>query len=172
MGENEEEEAVGGAGVGKEGDPVPYNGTGNNNNPSSGSANGGPKGKSCKGCLYYSSHLKSKRHNPRCVGVSRPLQQVPGYVIGESEMEASKDGRSLSDFKYSCLGYSVYLDNKNNSAEHHEEHAELPFCVGIEAFPQPRSYRPPNTIGDEFLSRPSVIRRGQKLVQSGKLYQR
>nr|DAD40409.1 TPA_asm: hypothetical protein HUJ06_014732 [Nelumbo nucifera] len=35
----------------------------------------GMKGKSCKGCLYYSSILKSKSRNPRCVGVSRTLQQ-------------------------------------------------------------------------------------------------
>lgn len=33
------------------------------------------KGKSCKGCLYYSSALKSNSRNPVCVGVPRTLQQ-------------------------------------------------------------------------------------------------
>ena len=33
------------------------------------------KGKSCKGTLYFSSHLKSKGCNPRCVGITRSLQQ-------------------------------------------------------------------------------------------------
>lgn len=35
----------------------------------------GRKGKSCKGTLYFSSHLKSKGYNPRCVGFTRSLQQ-------------------------------------------------------------------------------------------------
>ncbi|XVF41061.1 hypothetical protein PTKIN_Ptkin01aG0249800 [Pterospermum kingtungense] len=35
----------------------------NNPNPSQ-----GLKGKSCKGCLYYSSAFKSKSRNPTCVG--------------------------------------------------------------------------------------------------------
>ncbi|KAL5713406.1 hypothetical protein ACHQM5_015483 [Ranunculus cassubicifolius] len=90
------------------------------------------KGKSCKGCLYYSSVIKSKSRNPLCVGVSRSLQQVPGYIVGESEMEASKEGRQLTDFKYSCVGYSVFLDNKNASGDPKNKQAELPFCVGIE----------------------------------------
>lgn len=31
------------------------------------------KGKSCKGCLYYSSTLKSNSRNPLCVGLTRSL---------------------------------------------------------------------------------------------------
>ncbi|XP_058109605.1 uncharacterized protein LOC131252852 isoform X3 [Magnolia sinica] len=92
----------------------------------------GSKGKSCKGCLYYSSLLKSDARNPLCVGVSRTLQQVPSSIVGESEIEASKEGRSLSDFKYVCVGYSVFLDAKDNPNEQQENQAELPFCVGIE----------------------------------------
>lgn len=38
-----------------------------------------PKGKSCKGYLYYNSTLKSKGRNPRCVGISRTLQQGHGF---------------------------------------------------------------------------------------------
>lgn len=35
--------------------------------------NGGNKGRSCKGCLYYSSQLKSDSRNPLCVGLSRSI---------------------------------------------------------------------------------------------------
>ncbi|CAN6463834.1 unnamed protein product [Victoria cruziana] len=148
------------------------------------------RGKSCKGCLYYSSLLKSKQRNPLCVGVSRALPQVPNYVIGESEMEASKEGRSLAEFKYACVGYSVYLDKKDNPAGQQGDQAELPFCVGIEllvdkraantehhpshvnsnskedapVFSQPRTYKPPHSIGDEFFNR---FTRNASLVASG-----
>ena len=57
---------------------------------------------------------------------------VPSYIVGESEVEATKDGRNLSDFKYACVGYSVFLDNKDNPDEKQENRAELPFCAGIE----------------------------------------
>ncbi|KAI9182724.1 hypothetical protein LWI28_028251 [Acer negundo] len=90
------------------------------------------KGKSCKGCLYYSSALKSNSRNPVCVGIPRTLHQVPKYVVGETELEASKEGRNLKDFKYGCVGYSVYLDNKDSSTEQLDKQAELPFCVGLE----------------------------------------
>ncbi|CAA6673676.1 unnamed protein product [Spirodela intermedia] len=36
----------------------------------------------------------------------------PGYMVGESELEASKEGRNLSDFKYSCVGYSVFMETR------------------------------------------------------------
>ncbi|CAN6463833.1 unnamed protein product [Victoria cruziana] len=139
------------------------------------------RGKSCKGCLYYSSLLKSKQRNPLCVGVSRALPQ---------EMEASKEGRSLAEFKYACVGYSVYLDKKDNPAGQQGDQAELPFCVGIEllvdkraantehhpshvnsnskedapVFSQPRTYKPPHSIGDEFFNR---FTRNASLVASG-----
>uniref|UniRef100_A0A5B6ZZU9 DUF8204 domain-containing protein n=1 Tax=Davidia involucrata TaxID=16924 RepID=A0A5B6ZZU9_DAVIN len=92
---------------------------------------GSKKGKSCKGCLYYSSTLKSNSRNPLCVGISRTLPQVPRYIVGESEVEASKEGRSLTDFKYACVGYSVYPDGKDPSTDR-ETQTELPVCVGIE----------------------------------------
>ncbi|KAK4258564.1 hypothetical protein QN277_005002 [Acacia crassicarpa] len=106
-------------------DPFP------NRNPGSPQTRGF-KGKSCKGCLYYSSVHKSKSKNPTCVGFSRTLQQVPSSVVGETELEATKKGRSLTDFKYACVGYSVYLDNKNSSADQHDKTAMLPFCLGLE----------------------------------------
>lgn len=57
---------------------------------------------------------------------------VPGYIVGETELEASKEGRSFTDFKYACVGYSVYLDKKDSSNEPQNKQAELPFCVGLE----------------------------------------
>ncbi|KAK3009653.1 hypothetical protein RJ639_014739 [Escallonia herrerae] len=134
------------------------------------------KGKSCKGCLYYSSTLKSKSRDPLCVGITRTLPQVPRYIVGESEMEAAKEGRSLTDFRYGCVGYSIYTDNKNHPSDIEKTPTELPVCMGFEvlvdrqaatspahahahskedghAFPQPRTNKPAHTAGDEFLSR-------------------
>ncbi|THU61282.1 hypothetical protein C4D60_Mb07t21660 [Musa balbisiana] len=91
------------------------------------------QGKSCKGCLYYSSLLKSDSRNPLCLGLTRPLEHVvPSSIVGESEMEADKEGRSLSDFRYVCVGHSVFLNNKENTTENQENQAKLPFCVGLE----------------------------------------
>ncbi|OAY77822.1 uncharacterized protein LOC109727404 [Ananas comosus] len=134
------------------------------------------KGKSCKGCLYYSSLLKSESRGPMCFGISRTHPQVPSYVVGESDMQAAKDGHSLSDFKYVCVGYSVFLDNKDSPSEKRENQAELPSCVGIKvlvdrrpstashapsyvhredtgARAQPRGYKPGHSSVEEFLSR-------------------
>ncbi|XP_028765676.1 uncharacterized protein LOC114723639 isoform X2 [Neltuma alba] len=102
-----------------------------NRNPSSPQTRGF-KGKSCKGCLYYSSVQKSKSKNPTCVGFSRTLQQVPSSVVGETELEATKKGRNLTDFKYACVGHSVYIDNKSSSADPQDKTAILPFCLGLE----------------------------------------
>lgn len=147
------------------------------------------KGKSCKGCLYYSSSLKSNHRNPLCVGFTRSLPKVPRYYVGESEMEASKEGRSLADFRYGCVGYSVYSDMKNNSGDAKESEKELPVCVGIEvlvdrkvtnansapthahnkdthAVPQPRVSRPAQgqSAADDFFSR---FTRNATVVASG-----
>lgn len=91
------------------------------------------KGRSCKGYLYYSSTLKSKDKNPRCVGIPRTLRQVPDYVVGQSEAEASKEGRTLADFYYGCLGYSVYMTDKDSStAMKQQAKTQLPVCLGLE----------------------------------------
>lgn len=54
--------------------------------------------------------------------------------MGETELEASKEGRSLTDFKYACVGYSVYLEKKDSSNDVQNKQAELPFCVGLEVW--------------------------------------
>ncbi|XVF01014.1 hypothetical protein REPUB_Repub04eG0051300 [Reevesia pubescens] len=159
-----------------------------NQNPNPKNQSQGSKGKSCKGCLYYSSALKSTSQNPTCVGIPRTLQQVPSYIIRESELEASKEGRTVTDFKYVCVGYSVYLDNKDSSTHHSDKSAELPFCVGLEvlldrtaastdrvrapihknkdghALPQPQTHRSTQSTGDEFYSR---FQRNAGLVAAG-----
>lgn len=57
---------------------------------------------------------------------------VPDYVVGQSEAEASKEGRTLADFYYGCLGYSVYMTDKDSSAIKQRTKTQLPVCVGLE----------------------------------------
>ncbi|KAK9942743.1 hypothetical protein M0R45_008392 [Rubus argutus] len=170
---------------GEDGDGGIQNQNPNYSNPVQ--SRGSTRGRSCKGCLYYSSVQKSKSKYPTCVGFYRTLNQVPSYVVGETELEASKADRSLTDFKYGCVGYSVFLDRKDSSNPQNKQ-AELPFCVGLEVLydkrppgqvhspspahksedgvrpiPQPRSYKPHST-GDEYLTR---FKRNAGLVASG-----
>lgn len=137
--------------------------------------------KSCKGCVYYSSTFKSNNRNPLCVGISRSLPQVPRHIVGETELDASREGRSLVEFKYACVGYSVYSNGKDSSVDGQQTQAELPICVGLEALvgkrasasdsvpahvhnkedshgfpqpqPQPRTHQPARFQGDEFMSK-------------------
>ncbi|KAL8034065.1 hypothetical protein ABFX02_12G003000 [Erythranthe guttata] len=149
------------------------------------------KAKSCKGCLYYSSRFKSDSRNPVCLGLTRSLPNVPRHVVGKTEMEASKEGRSLTDFRYACVGYSIYVDRKEHGSNGQETPTELPVCTGFEVLvdqrvkladsasapvnsvhnredgnglPQPRSHKPTNATGDQFLSRFS---RNANLVANG-----
>ncbi|KAL1362213.1 hypothetical protein AAHE18_03G063900 [Arachis hypogaea] len=139
----------GGEGEGQARIPAPNDKANPNPNPntnpnSPNSTTRGSKARSCKGCAYYSSVHKSKSKNPTCVGFSSTLQQaVPPYVVGETELEASKEGRSLANFKYACLGYSVYLDNKDSSADSQDKTAKLPFCTGLEVVLEERSSTSP-----------------------------
>lgn len=57
---------------------------------------------------------------------------VPQYMVSQSEVDASKEGRSLTDFKYACIGYSVYPDRKDHPRDVNDGETELPVCVGIE----------------------------------------
>ncbi|KAI3933689.1 hypothetical protein MKW92_030112 [Papaver armeniacum] len=152
---------------------------------------GGLKGKSCKGCLYYSSILKSKSRNPLCLGITGALPQVPESTVGGSDTDASKDARNLTEFKYACVGYSVHSHSKDHSADSKDKRAELPFCVGVEllldkkpaaaeqvsghvhnkeddhGLPQPRPYKPvkpPHSTAEELLGR---FARNAGLVASG-----
>ncbi|GFQ00530.1 hypothetical protein PHJA_002196900 [Phtheirospermum japonicum] len=146
------------------------------------------KAKSCKGCLYYSSRFKADSKNPICVGLTRSLPKAPQYTAGELEMEAYKAGRSLQDFRYGCVGYSVYVDRKEQG---HIEQKKLPWCLGLEVIedrrvnnedsrsaplahihnreegnglPKHGSIKPTNSTGDDYLSRFS---RSANLVANG-----
>ncbi|TVU01114.1 hypothetical protein EJB05_53438 [Eragrostis curvula] len=139
------------------------------------------KGKSCKGCLYFSSVLRSRSRGPVCVGVTRAIPEVPERLVGEIELEAIREGRNLSDFKYACVGYSIYLDDKENPMGKREKRAQaqLPICVGVELLadrrapfkeglskkdaPQPRRYKPGHA-GDGFFIK---FQRNAGLVANG-----
>ncbi|KAG2608498.1 uncharacterized protein LOC120668802 [Panicum virgatum] len=146
---------------------------------------GGPaKGRSCKGCLFYSSVLRSGARGPVCVGITRALPQVSERMIGKPER--TQGDRNISDFKYTCVGYSIYLDDKETSVGVHEKKAdvqlrELPVCVGFEVLvgrgdpvnkspsynkkeaPQPHRYKPGHA-GDDFFTK---FQRNAGLVANG-----
>ncbi|KAL2613641.1 hypothetical protein R1flu_025333 [Riccia fluitans] len=92
---------------------------------------GGEKSRSCRGCLLYSSSLRDRAQNPICIGLSRAETRVYS-MMGDSERDATKDGRRLADFKYACLGYSIHRDAKHPSGNPTTDGAELPLCVGVE----------------------------------------
>ncbi|KQK17526.1 uncharacterized protein LOC100835389 [Brachypodium distachyon] len=125
-------ERAGGGGAGVAGVPGAGDGSVAPTTPVAGVGAGAVKGRSCKGCLFYSSVLRSKARGPVCVGVTRAIPQVPDSMVGEIEMEAIQEGRNLSNFKYACAGYSIYLDEKENPTGKGERRAELPICVGVE----------------------------------------
>lgn len=57
---------------------------------------------------------------------------MQGYFVGKSELEAAREGRSLKEFKYGCLGYSVFLDEQKAVEDMSGQKVELPVCVGVE----------------------------------------
>uniref|UniRef100_A0A0A9GFD9 DUF8204 domain-containing protein n=1 Tax=Arundo donax TaxID=35708 RepID=A0A0A9GFD9_ARUDO len=104
-------------------------------------------------------------------------------MVGEIELEAIQEGRNLSDFKYACVGYSIYLDDNENFMGKREKkaQAQLPICIGIELLadrraptkqappylkkeaPQSRRYKPGHA-GDDFLTK---FQRNAGLVANG-----
>ncbi|KAL6576082.1 hypothetical protein OROHE_000553 [Orobanche hederae] len=155
------------------------------------------KARSCKGCLYYSSRFKADSRNPLCVGLTRSLPNafqlkivfLPDYILGQSEAEASTAGRNLREFRYACVGYSLYEDRKSQASNGQQSQTELPFCVGLEVLvdqrvktadsaslpahvhnkdvnglPQRKSPKPTTATGEEFLSR---FTRNANLVANG-----
>ncbi|XP_066377504.1 uncharacterized protein [Miscanthus floridulus] len=98
-----------------------------------GAGGGMVKGRSCKGCLYYSSALRSRARGPVCVGVTRAIPQVSERMVGELELEAIQEGRYLADFRHACVGYSTYLDDKETPTGIRDKaRAQLPVCAGVE----------------------------------------
>lgn len=61
-----------------------------------------------------------------CVSVSERM-------VGELELEAIQEGRYLADFRYGCIGYSMYLDDKETPTGIRDKaRAQLPVCAGVE----------------------------------------
>ncbi|CAA0834032.1 Unknown protein [Striga hermonthica] len=160
-----------------------------NSSSAEGAGNGiGIKAKSCKGCLYYSSRFKADSRNPMCVGLTRSLPNVPPYIVGQSEVEASKEGRNLTEFRYGCIGYSLYEDRKGQTPNGQQHQAELPVCLGLEVLvdrrvanpsaetarvpthtqnkgdgnelPQRRTPKPTNATGEEFTRNANLVANG------------
>ncbi|KAL3629076.1 hypothetical protein CASFOL_027137 [Castilleja foliolosa] len=164
----------------------------NTNTAEANNVNGfGGNTKSCKGTLYYSSRFKADSRNPLCVGLTRSLPNVPQYIVGQSEVDVSKEGRNLTEFRYACVGYSLYEDRKGQaSSKGQQTQPELPLCMGLEVLvdrrvntaestpasdhilnkrddnglPQKRSPKPTTATGEEFLSR---FTRNANLVANG-----
>uniref|UniRef100_A0A0D9XFY9 DUF8204 domain-containing protein n=1 Tax=Leersia perrieri TaxID=77586 RepID=A0A0D9XFY9_9ORYZ len=96
-----------------------------------------PRGKSCKGCLYYSSLLKSRGFNPVCVGIPRSISQVPNHVVDdtrEQAAEAAAQGYDWTQFKFACVGYSMFVVDNKKDGESGDKEGEtfMPFCQGFE----------------------------------------
>lgn len=113
-----------------------------------------PQGRSCRGLIYFSSSRKSNGRNPLCLGLSRPEDQVHNYIAGKSEQDATKDGKSLLDFKYACVGYSIHRDNQaaTGSGSESDKHAELPLCMGIEMMAERRAPEGTTAIKQEHMN--------------------
>ncbi|CAM6120666.1 unnamed protein product [Calypogeia fissa] len=90
----------------------------------------GDKGRSCRGCLLYSSTLRDARRNPICIGLGRTEPRVYS-LVGDSDRDAAKEGRRLADFKYACIGYSIHKE-ATASSDRPIDTGELPLCVGVE----------------------------------------
>ncbi|XP_004515443.1 uncharacterized protein [Cicer arietinum] len=150
--------------------------------------------KSCKGWLYYSSIRNSNsKNNPTCFGISQTFHQFPSHIVGKADLDKSKLRTNLSNFNYTCLGYSIYLDNKNISANSHKQVSKFPICVaGLEMLinekppespvdhdpapaykseenehtstPQPQSSKPQHFKGENFFNR---FIRNASIVASG-----
>ncbi|GMP31987.1 hypothetical protein CsSME_00005958 [Camellia sinensis var. sinensis] len=111
------------------------------------------KAKSCKGCLLYSSTLNSNSRNPLCLGILRSLPQVPRHIVGESEVDASReaDVQETQAELPVCVGLEVLYDKKVNAADSVPAHVHS--REDARGFPQPRIQKPAYSVGDEFLSR-------------------
>eukprot|EP00250_Pteridium_aquilinum_P032881 c4881_g1_i1 orf=406-987(-) len=95
-----------------------------------------PKARNCAGLLYFSSLRKSQAQNPLCFGLSRAERNAERYAVDKFK----SDPRALLNFKYACVGYSIYGDNKaSSSTSNMEKHLDFPFCMGVEVLVEKRT---------------------------------
>ncbi|GFY87975.1 hypothetical protein Acr_05g0016140 [Actinidia rufa] len=60
------------------------------------------------------------------------MEYYPTTLLENQKIEACREGRSLTDFKYACVGYSLYSAGKDHSVDVQDTQAELPVCIGLE----------------------------------------
>ncbi|CAD7701267.1 unnamed protein product [Ostreobium quekettii] len=85
--------------------------------------------KCCMGALYYSQALMDSRMEPVCAGIRQTHKG--GEDLGELQTEAS----NLVDFKYMCVGYSIYDEERMRRQPSRDDPAsgvDLPYCEGLE----------------------------------------
>eukprot|EP00877_Chromochloris_zofingiensis_P014308 jgi/Chrzof1/9130/Cz03g37020.t1 len=88
----------------------------------------------CLGALYYSQAFSERNKQPICLGISHK----PGQAVQLDERTQLGDG--FTDFKFICIGHSVYDKTKQASAEgspgksgsHGKPQHTLPYCEGFE----------------------------------------
>lgn len=92
------------------------------------------------GTLYYSMAMAKKGRGPFCAGVSQAVRsetQIEGVEVRPSD--------ALGDFKYACLGYSIYhAKGKNESGA-----LQLPQCEGLEVLATTAAPEAENMLLDE-----------------------
>eukprot|EP00873_Tetraselmis_striata_P033302 jgi/Tetstr1/453566/TSEL_040534.t1 len=96
----------------------------------SGSAESDRKGdnRCCLGFLYFNQSMHDRQQGPMCVGV----RTRPSTV--QEDMRNPLPG--LVDFKYMCIGYSVYTVNDrkviSKTRRPGADSVDLPYCEGLE----------------------------------------
>lgn len=93
----------------------------------------GTKANSCKGCLFFSKKLKENERNPVCFGIPKTETIPGGTPLQRATSDREVEQRPLTDFKYACIGYSIYRDTlPSNASAEPDTASALPLCQGIE----------------------------------------
>ncbi|MCO5593882.1 hypothetical protein L7F22_047901 [Adiantum nelumboides] len=90
------------------------------------------EGTACTGLLYLSSKsAKNKNNRPLCLGLARQVNLV--YKGDNSKKEVAKHGQALREFKYACMGHSLYRNEQlaNRLADGSIQESDLPSCEGL-----------------------------------------
>lgn len=86
--------------------------------------------KCCVGALYYSQALMDNRMEPVCAGIRQT------HKAGEDLAELQTEASNLVDFKYMCVGYSMYDEDRIRRQPAREDPpgggVDLPYCEGLE----------------------------------------
>lgn len=89
--------------------PRPSNETlGPKSEPTKGAA--GTRHSSCRGCLLFSRSIMEAGRDPVCLGFAR----TDRYVTAPRAHADDKEVRPLTEFKYACVGYSVYKQQQQH----------------------------------------------------------